>query len=227
MGLKEYQAKRDFERTPEPEGEKKPSPSGRLFVVQKHAARRLHYDFRLELDGVLKSWAVPKGPSLDPGERRLAVEVEDHPVDYGSFEGAIPEGEYGGGTVLLWDRGEWEPLGDPHKALKKGSLKFRLEGEKLRGGWTLVRMKEPGSGGKKNWLLIKETDQFADREADITAERGESVSSGRTIEEIAAEPGARWEGKGHLKRIRPWPNESARKARSPRKAALDLPLRED
>ncbi|TMJ68888.1 MAG: hypothetical protein E6G83_03750 [Alphaproteobacteria bacterium] len=144
MALEEYRRKRDFRKTPEPAGvatsHEKPG-AALSFVIQKHAARRLHYDFRLELDGVLKSWAVPKGPSLDPGEKRLAVHVEDHPLDYGEFEGVIPEGEYGGGTVLLWDRGIWVPLNsDPEAAYRKGSLKFTLEGEKLHGNWALVRM---------------------------------------------------------------------------------------
>ncbi|HZI64114.1 MAG TPA: DNA polymerase ligase N-terminal domain-containing protein, partial [Thermoanaerobaculia bacterium] len=152
MGLREYQRKRDFRRTPEPPGRAAAERAGRRgggkFVIQKHDARRLHYDFRLESDGVLKSWAVPKGPSLDPRERRLAVEVEDHPLEYGSFEGAIPEGEYGGGTVLLWDRGRWYPEGDAKAGLRSGKLKFRLAGEKLRGGWTLVRMRGRDQGGK-------------------------------------------------------------------------------
>jgi bifunctional non-homologous end joining protein LigD len=132
----------------EPSGEVRRTKTGHSFVVQKHAATVLHYDFRLELDGVLLSWAVPKGPSLDPADKRLAVRVEDHPLDYGGFEGVIPEGEYGGGTVLLWDRGTWEPLEDPHAALRKGSLKFRLTGRKLRGGWTLVRLR--GRKGDKH-----------------------------------------------------------------------------
>src|SRR5215475_13627572 len=141
MALEEYRHKRDFRRTPEPAGvgrRRRKAPAALSYVIQKHAARRLHYDFRLELDGVLKSWAVPKGPSLDPAEKRLAVEVEDHPIEYGGFDGIIPEGEYGGGTVLLWDRGTWEPLErDPEKALAKGTLKFALHGAKLHGKWML------------------------------------------------------------------------------------------
>ena len=132
MGLREYKRKRHFGRTPEPAG-KRVSNAGHSFVIQKHAASHLHYDFRLELDGVLKSWAVPKGPSLDPSVKRLAVHVEDHPVDYGSFEGIIPHGEYGGGTVMLWDQGSWEPIGDPHDGYRAGKLKFTLHGAKLRG----------------------------------------------------------------------------------------------
>src|SRR5689334_21059390 len=138
MSLSEYQRKRRFNRTPEPAG-KLGSAEGRSFVIQKHDARHLHYDFRLELDGVLKSWAVPKGPSLDPTIKRLAMHVEDHPIEYGSFEGIIPQGEYGGGTVMLWDKGTWAPLGDPPKDYEKGRLKFKLNGQKLRGNWMLVR----------------------------------------------------------------------------------------
>src|SRR5436853_3543398 len=164
MGLQEYKKKRSFRATPEPEGEVKKS-AGSSFVIQKHAATRLHYDFRLEMEGVLRSWAVPKGPSLDPGEKRLAVHVEDHPLDYGGFEGIIPKGQYGGGTVLLWDRGTWAPQegeGDPVEGYRKGKLKFRLDGEKLQGGWTLVRMhgRQGGDNGE-NWLLIKENDETA------------------------------------------------------------------
>ena len=165
--LERYQAKRDFRRTPEPAG-RVHAPAGFSFVVQKHHARRLHYDFRLEMDGVLKSWAVPKGPSLDPADKRLAVHVEDHPIEYGGFEGVIPQGQYGGGKVLLWDRGTWIPEGDPSAGYRKGHLKFRLEGVKLRGGWNLVRM------DGKNWLLIKEKDDAAGT-GDITEERPESV----------------------------------------------------
>jgi bifunctional non-homologous end joining protein LigD len=131
MSLDRYREKRSFANSPEPQGELEASPAGNLYVIQKHAASHLHYDLRLELDGVLKSWALPKGPSLDPAQKRLAVHVEDHPVEYGSFEGIIPEGEYGGGTVMLWDRGKWEPLGDPREGYAKGDLKFRLHGEKL------------------------------------------------------------------------------------------------
>src|SRR5205085_1677829 len=166
MALEEYRRKRDFRKTPEPAGGAAfhgKTGAGLSFVIQKHAARRLHYDFRLELDGVLKSWAVPRGPSLDPGEKRLAVHVEDHPLEYGDFEGIIPEHQYGAGTVMLWDRGTWHPEDeDASAAYAKGSLKFTLEGEKLQGRWVLVRM-----GGKaareprENWLLIKERDAEA------------------------------------------------------------------
>src|SRR5438105_2058718 len=165
-GLSEYRAKRDFSRTPEPKG-RGAKKEGWHYVIQKHAATRLHYDFRLELDGVFKSWAVTKGPSLDPTVKRLAVEVEDHPLDYGDFEGTIPEGQYGGGTVQLWDRGYWMPEGDPHKAMEKGDLKFTLEGDRLHGSWVLVRMRwdrkggSRGGSGRTNWLLIKHRDEAA------------------------------------------------------------------
>src|SRR6266571_1996200 len=138
--LTDYKKKRSFDKTPEPGPEKKSSEWGNIFVVQKHRATRLHYDFRLEADGVLKSWAVPKGPSLDPADKRLAMEVEDHPVEYGTFEGIIPEGEYGGGTVMLWDNGTYQPdADDVGKSLRAGELRFTLHGKKLRGGWVLVR----------------------------------------------------------------------------------------
>jgi bifunctional non-homologous end joining protein LigD len=159
--LATYRRKRDFKRTPEPSGSARLRSRGNSFVVQKHAARRLHYDFRLELDGVLKSWAVPKGPSLEPGEKRLAVQTEDHPLEYGRFHGVIPEGEYGAGKVELWDRGVWSPDGDAREGLARGRLKFRLQGKKLRGGWALVRMgaRNGSRNGKENWLLIKERDE--------------------------------------------------------------------
>ena len=157
MGLIEYNSKRDFSKTPEPRrkaAKVKTDEAPLRFVVQKHAARRLHYDFRLEIGGVLKSWAVPKGPSLDPREKRLAVHVEDHPIEYADFQGVIPEGEYGAGTVVVWDRGTWLPEGDPKKAYKNGVLKFEMKGKRLRGRWMLVRMS--GETNAKNWLLVKE-----------------------------------------------------------------------
>ncbi|MFL6837406.1 MAG: DNA ligase D [Bradyrhizobium sp.] len=185
--LSTYRKKRDFEKTGEPSGDVKVLPAKqRRFVVQKHDASRLHYDFRLEMDGVFKSWAVTKGPSLDPHEKRLAVEVEDHPLDYGDFEGTIPEGEYGGGTVMLWDRGYWE-ADDPERGFKKGDLKFTLHGEKLHGSWVLVRMRGERFGGKRtNWLLIKHRDVFAkEGEANDILEEDKSVASRRSMEQIA------------------------------------------
>jgi bifunctional non-homologous end joining protein LigD len=198
MELKEYRRKRHFNRTPEPEGGA--CGKGNLYIIQKHAARRLHYDLRLELNGVLVSWAIPKGPSLDPREKRLAVHVEDHPVEYGDFEGSIPKGEYGGGTVLLWDRGTWEPEGDPREGLRRGDLKFRLSGEKLRGSWVLVRMGKPSTqeDQKENWLLIKHSDDEAAplEKRDILQERPESVSTGRNMEEITADCDREWTSRG-------------------------------
>ncbi len=183
--LSTYRQKRDFEKTPEPSGETAVAPSRqRRFVIQKHDATRLHYDFRLEFDGVFKSWAVTKGPSLDPHDKRLAVEVEDHPLDYGDFEGTIPEGQYGGGTVMLWDRGTWES-DDPEAGFRKGDLKFTLHGEKLHGSWVLVRMRNDRTGGKRtNWLLIKHRDEYASESDDILGE-DKSVASGRAMAEIA------------------------------------------
>jgi bifunctional non-homologous end joining protein LigD len=194
--LQEYRAKRDFARTPEPAGEVRPAAAkgGNSFVIQKHAARRMHYDFRLELGGVLKSWAVPEGPSLVPGRKRLAVHVEDHPLDYGGFEGVIPEGEYGGGTVMLWDRGTWQPEKDPEKAYAKGHLKFRLEGEKLHGSWHLVRMAKKPREKQEAWLLIKSDDEAARPEdaPDIVVERPLSVATGRDLDAIARDQDRVW-----------------------------------
>ena len=190
MALDVYRKKRKFDVTPEPRG-RKARGKGNRFVIQKHAATRLHYDLRLELDGVMKSWAVTRGPSLVPGEKRLAVETEDHPVEYNAFEGTIPKGEYGGGTVMIWDRGTWEPEEDPHRGLKKGHLDFSLDGEKLHGHWHLVRMRGRPGEKRNNWLLIKANDEAARtaKDADILEEMPESVVSGRSIEEIAAGKG--------------------------------------
>jgi len=192
--LARYRSMRDFSKTAEPSGKDEVQPSNlRRFVVQKHAATRLHYDFRLELDGTFKSWAVTRGPSMDPADKRLAVEVEDHPLDYGDFEGTIPKGQYGGGTVMLWDRGYWEPEGggDPHEGLKKGDLKIVLAGERLKGSFVLVRMKRREREKHDNWLLIKHHDGWAIEGHGDTLVESEltSVASGRTMEDIAAGKG--------------------------------------
>src|SRR5579872_119860 len=198
--LELYHDKRDFQRTPEPAGSVG-RREGRSFVIQKHHATRLHYDFRLELGGVLKSWAVPKGPSLDPSVKRLAAHVEDHPLEYGGFEGIIPEGQYGGGKVIIWDRGTWAPVGDPEAGYQKGHLKFRLEGEKLRGGWVLLRMRaRPNEPRDKNWLLIKEKDEFA-RSGEIVMEQPQSVVG-------EAGPPKVWES--HRARLTAGPRRSAK-----------------
>ncbi len=194
--LARYREKRDFTQTPEPSGREPVTAKGEgYFVVQKHAASRLHYDFRLALGGVLKSWAVAKGPSLDPHDRRLAVEVEDHPVGYGDFEGIIPKGQYGGGTVMLWDHGWWAPIGDPEEGLAKGNLKFELFGQRMKGRWVLVRMGGKAAHEKHpNWLLIKERDEEA-REGGtpLTEAETTSVTTGRSMEEIAGEQDRVWQ----------------------------------
>ncbi|WP_035595736.1 DNA ligase D [Hyphomonas polymorpha] len=182
--LEEYISKRNFSETPEPAGAEQPASPGRRYVVQKHAARRLHFDFRLEHEGVLLSWAVTRGPSLDPADKRLAVRTEDHPVAYGTFEGVIPSG-YGAGTVLLWDEGSWIPDGDVDEAVKKGVLKFQIQGQRLRGGWALVRMKPKRRSDRENWLLIKEKDAEASTDKDPVAIWSESVASGLDLEGIA------------------------------------------
>ncbi|WP_036258719.1 DNA ligase D [Methylocapsa aurea] len=188
MALEAYRKKRNFSATAEPRGDRTPKTSD-SFVIQKHDARRLHYDFRLEMDGVLKSWAVAKGPSLVPGEKRLAVHVEDHPLEYRDFEGAIPKGEYGGGAVIIWDRGTWSPIGDAHKGYAKGHLDFELRGEKLGGRWHLVRMQGKPREKRENWLLIKGDDQYARPEGgpDILDEHPESAKTGRVIADVAGE----------------------------------------
>lgn len=226
MALRQYARKRDFSKTPEPPPRaprrrarsnrpaKRPSP--RLYVIQKHDATRLHYDLRLELDGVLKSWAVPKGPSLDPADKRLAVQVEDHPIEYGRFEGTIPKGQYGGGTVLLWDVGRWTPLDpDPARALRAGRLKFRLEGRKLHGQWTLARIRGDGDGEKANWLLIKHQDESARKDGPIVENEPLSVKTGRTLADIAAASASL-----------PKPRPRARKSR-PRRATPRSPIDAD
>jgi bifunctional non-homologous end joining protein LigD len=193
LALTEYRRKRHFNRTPEP-APKLAQRSGHSYVIQKHAASHLHYDFRLELDGVLLSWAVPKGPCLDPSVKRLAMQVEDHPVKYGTFEGIIPEGEYGGGTVMLWDRGRWEPIGDARAGYRQGKLAFRLEGEKLKGEWKLVRTRGAASDSKKQWLLMKMQDQAAKplSKYDILQKQPNSVASGRDLEEISSAKNRVW-----------------------------------
>ncbi|QJP12764.1 DNA ligase D [Starkeya sp. ORNL1] len=214
MALEIYRKKRDFTATPEPKGGRG-RKSGNSFVIQKHDATRLHYDFRLEMDGVLKSWAVTRGPSLVAGEKRLAVHVEDHPLEYGGFEGTIPKGEYGGGTVIVWDRGTWTPIGDAHKGYAKGHLDFELNGEKLHGRWHLVRMHGKPREKRENWLLIKGDDEFARPEEapDILEERPESVKTGREIADVASEePG--WSSKT---------GEIAKKAASRRKSKAASP----
>jgi bifunctional non-homologous end joining protein LigD len=190
--LAKYRAKRDFTKTAEPSGSQRLKPAKALrFVIQKHAATRLHYDLRLELDGVFKSWAVTKGPSLDPHDKRLAVEVEDHPLDYGDFEGTIPKGQYGGGTVQLWDRGYWMPAGSAHEGLAKGNLRFVVDGERLHGEWVLVRLRNDRDRGKRtNWLLIKHRDEYAtDGNGDAILVEDRSVASSRTMAAIAAGKG--------------------------------------
>lgn len=192
MALEEYKRKRDFKQTPEPPPKLGGAGQSR-FVVQKHRASRLHYDFRLETDGVLKSWAVPKGPSLDPADKRLAMQVEDHPVSYFDFEGTIPQDNYGAGTVMVWDVGTWTPQGDVHQMLNKGDLKFHLDGEKLKGDFALVhiRSRKPGSKGNE-WLLIKHRDAYATEGYDIE-EYDKSVLTGRTMDQIASDTGsAEW-----------------------------------
>ncbi len=194
--LAPYRKKRDFGTTSEPRGKRAKSAGGDSFVIQKHAARRLHYDLRLEMDGVLKSWAVTKGPSLVAGEKRLAVHVEDHPLDYGDFEGTIPKGEYGGGTVIVWDRGRWSPIGNAKKGYAKGHLEFELHGDKLKGRFHLVRMASKPRDRHENWLLIKAVDAHAREEGapEVTEERPESVKTGRVIADVEGEaPG--WSSK--------------------------------
>jgi len=189
VSLKKYRERRDFHRTPEPSGESGAGRQGSLiYVVQKHRASQLHYDFRLEFRGVLLSWAVPKGPSLDPSVKRLAMRVEDHPVDYAGFEGVIPEG-YGAGTVMVWDRGTWSAESeDVAEALVKGDLKFVLHGRKLRGSWVLVRIRNSGGKADKSWLLIKHRDGFASSK-DVTVERPRSALSNRLLAQIARDAG--------------------------------------
>jgi len=181
MGLEEYKRKRRFNETPEPEGKVKKS-TGNTFVIQKHRATRLHYDFRLEMEGVLRSWAIPKGPSFNPADKRLAVLTEDHPMDYGGFEGIIPKGNYGAGNVIVWDNGTYEMVDPetPEKGWAKGKLHFVLHGKKLHGEWVLVR----GSRGPKEWIFFKVRDEYATTEGDIIVDRPESIFSGSLVEDV-------------------------------------------
>lgn len=195
MPLEEYRSKRHFDTTPEPAGGLGSAPVRAVadgqpsFVVHKHAARQLHYDLRLEIGDVLASWAVPKGPSFDPADKRLAVHVEDHPLDYGAFEGIIPASEYGGGTVMIWDRGAFAPIGDPAAGIEKGHLRFVLDGAKLKGAWALVRMRPRSGEARENWLLIKERDEHVRPRAefDVLEALPDSAASGRTMERVAAD----------------------------------------
>jgi bifunctional non-homologous end joining protein LigD len=223
-GLKIYRAKRDFDVTAEPKGAVA-RKRGNAFVIQKHAATRLHYDLRLELDGVMKSWAVTRGPSLVPGEKRLAVQVEDHPIAYNTFEGTIPEGEYGGGTVMIWDRGHWQSENDPHKGLAKGHLSFTLDGKKLHGGWHLVRMRRRPSEKRDNWLLIKQHDQAerSARDKDILEEMPLSVVSGRSMEEIAKKSRKVW----HSNRKSSGKPDSRKTRRSTKKKSSKSEVKDD
>jgi bifunctional non-homologous end joining protein LigD len=186
VALEKYRKKRNFQVSPEPRGKTTPRKKTSLqYVIQKHRASHLHYDFRLEFNGVLLSWAIPKGPSLDPTVKRLAMQVEDHPIEYGEFEGVIPEGEYGGGTVMLWDKGTWSPeQADIGAALRSGDLKFTLHGKKLRGSWALVRTRSYGGSKRTAWLLIKHRDAYASRK-DITKEQPYSVKTRRLLANIA------------------------------------------
>lgn len=219
--LKTYHEKRDFRQTPEPEGTVKRS-KGSLYIIQKHAARRLHYDFRLELDGVLKSWAVTRGPSLNPSDKRLAVRTEDHPVAYGGFEGVITKG-YGAGTVLLWDRGTWAPTGDPHAGLESGVFKVTLHGERLKGGFALIRMKSKKGEKRENWLLVKERDADADEETDPTKKWTSSIKSGRDLESLK-ETGDAYR-KDKIYRAGARPAERAKRKSSSAKASAGKPAK--
>ncbi len=227
MGLVKYHAKRQFNRTPEPKGDapKRSKKDALLYVIQKHAASRLHYDFRLEYGGVLWSWAVPKGPSFDTHDKRLAVHVEDHPMEYRDFEGIIPKGQYGGGSVMVWDRGTWEPLGDADAMYREGKLKFVVHGTKLRGAWTLVRMSGRAAEEGKNWLLIKERDdEVRSHDAyDVTAAEPNSVLSGRTMDEIAADADAVWQSgrKQSAAAVKSSKPTKGEKPTTPRKSKLD------
>ncbi len=222
-----YNAKRDFAKTSEPAGKAEPSESGDLFIVQKHDATRLHWDLRLEVDGVLKSWAVTKGPSPDPDIKRLAVRTEDHPMAYAEFEGTIPKGEYGGGTVMLWDRGSWAPVeGKSAKDLDKGHLHFTLDGERMKGEWLLIRLKKKLGEKRENWLLRKLDDEHAE-EGDALVDRElTSVLTGRSMAEIAADKEGEYslEGKGKQAFLEQMEKVSDRNAGKAKRARPDAPL---
>ena len=222
--LSEYKSKRDFSKTREPAGRVARGPKHKLhFVIQKHAASQLHFDFRLELDGVMKSWAVPKGPSYDPTVRRLAMQVEDHPIEYNTFEGTIPEDEYGGGTVMLWDRGTYEAEhggGDDalREGYERGDLKILMHGSRMRGGWVLVRMRTD-ERGRSQWLLIKHRDEYADASYDVVSDETTSVVSGRSMEEIGEKSRRVWSRNRSVSTEKPRRNTTARKSASARKTA--------
>jgi bifunctional non-homologous end joining protein LigD len=224
--LARYWAKRDFEKTPEPRGEAESTGQQLVFVVQKHWASRLHYDFRLELDGTMHSWAVPKGPSYDPGVKRLAVEVEDHPLSYNSFEGTIPEGQYGAGKVIVWDRGTWEPVGDPRRGLASGRLAFRLRGEKLQGLWELVRIKSGKDERQPPWLLFKKHDEFErpETEYDVTVALPDSVVTGRRAAAAKKAPAARSaKADQAVAAVKAETSADAKPPKAPRAAKVPLP----
>jgi bifunctional non-homologous end joining protein LigD len=221
--LQTYRAKRRFAETPEPKGAKG-RKAGWRYVIQKHDATRLHYDFRLELDGVLKSWAVTRGPSLNPKDKRLAIRTEDHPVDYGSFEGVIPPGNYGAGTVMLWDRGTWEPIGDPHKGLEAGKLVFRLHGERLRGEWAMIRLRTRKAERQEPWLLIKAADEQADDDRDLLTEFDTSVETARDLPAIAADETSRVHVSNRAAKKRPAPRRPSKRKRGALPALVEPEL---
>ena len=227
--LADYRRKRDFARTSEPDGRVRTSKGKLRFVVQKHAARRLHYDFRLEMNGVMKSWAVTKGPSLDPRVRRLAVHVEDHPIEYADFEGVIPQGEYGGGAVMVWDCGTWEPIGAAERGYREGKLSFRLKGRRLKGEWALVRMRMRNGGSRENWLLLKKDDAHADPDDGdrLLRTATTSVVSRRTMERIAAAADRIWHSRERQSAAAPQRAIPLRAAPQRRGAGKRTRLRED
>lgn len=220
--LKKYRQMRDFDDTPEPSGGKPKKSKLPIFVIQKHDATRLHYDFRLEMEGVLKSWAVPKGPSYDPGTKRLAMMTEDHPYDYAAFEGVIPEGNYGAGNVIIWDNGHWEfiePGDDPVAALASGKLTFRMFGKKMFGEWALVRIQGRGKSDRgKEWLLLKHRDEFANEKVDVTEVAPRSVVSNQLVEDVGG--GRVWQSnrKAAGKKVATVADELAKPKKSPKKA---------